>query len=108
MRTGLLSLFTGGRWQSSKRILARHLDAFLPRARMASLPPTELSEIFKSHAAVSGMKIKEIAEKAGVDNTCLTSFLNGYRTMPVKNLEKVMEILKLDVVSYINPRKKSA
>lgn len=77
-------------------------------ARVASLPPTELSEIFKSHAAVSGMKIKEIAEKAGVDNTCLTSFFNGYRTMPVKNLEKVMEILKLDVVSYINPRKKSA
>lgn len=77
-------------------------------ARVASLPPTELPEIFKSHAAVSGLKIKDIADKTGVDNTCLTSFFNGYRTMQVKNLEKVMTLLHLDVVAYINPRKKSA
>lgn len=76
--------------------------------RKATLPPSELSEIFRSHASVSGMKVKEISEKTGVDSTCLTSFFNGYRHIPVKNLEKVMEVLNLDVLEYINPRKKSA
>lgn len=75
-------------------------------AKMAPLPPTELPMIFKSHASVSGMKIREIADRAGVDNTCLTSFFNGYRNMPVKNLEKVMAVLNLDLVPYIS--KKSA
>lgn len=77
-------------------------------AKVASLPPTELPEIFKSHAAVSGLKIKDIADRTGVDSTCLTSFFNGYRTLPVKNLEKVMTLLHLDVVPYILPRKKTA
>lgn len=76
-------------------------------AHTASLPPTELPEIFKSHVSVSGMKIKDIAEKAGIDNTCLTTFLNGYRNMPVKNMEKVMTVLHLDVVPYKKRKKKT-
>ena len=53
------------------------------------------------------MKIKDIAEKAGIDNTCLTTFLNGYRNMPVKNMEKVMAVLHLEVVPYKKRKKKT-
>lgn len=84
------------------------LSVGLKAAGRAALPPSELPEIFKSYFAVSGMKVKEVAEKTDIDNTCLTAFFNGYRNMPVKNLEKIMELFHLDVVEYINPKKKSA
>ena len=84
------------------------LSVGLKAAGRAILPPSELSEIFKSHFAVSGMKVKEVAEKTDTDNTCLTAFFNGYRKLPIKSLEKVMVLFNLDVVEYINPKKKTA
>lgn len=84
------------------------LSVGLKAAGRAVLPPSELPEIFKSHFAVSGMKLKDVADKTEIDDTCLTAFFNGYRTMPVKNIEKVMALFNLDVVEYINPKKKTA
>ena len=84
------------------------LSIGLKAAGRAALPPSELPEILKSHFAVSGMKVKEVAEKTDIDNTCLTAFFNGYRNMPIRNIEKVMTLFHLDVVEYINPKKKSA
>ena len=84
------------------------LSIGLKTAGRAALPPSELPEILKSHFAVSGMKVKEVAEKTDIDNTCLTAFFNGYRNMPIRNIEKVMTLFHLDVVEYINPKKKSA
>lgn len=84
------------------------LSVGLKAAGKAILPPSELPEIFKSHFAVSGMKVKEVAEKTDIDNTCLTAFFNGYRNLPIKNLEKVMALFNLDVVEYISPKKKTA
>ncbi len=84
------------------------LSIGLKAAGRAVLPPSELPEIFKSYFAVSGMKVKEVAEKTDIDNTCLTAFFNGYRNMPIRNIEKVMSLFHLDVVEYINPKKKTA
>lgn len=84
------------------------LSVGVKAAGRASLPSSELPEILKSHFAVSGMKLKDVAESTDIDDTCLTAFFNGYRTMPVKNIEKVMALLNLDVVEYINPKKKTA
>lgn len=84
------------------------LSVGLKAAGRAVLPPSELPEIFKSYYSVSGMKVKEVAEKTNIDNTCLTAFFNGYRTMSIRNIEKVMALFHLDVVEYINPKKKTA
>lgn len=106
------SFLTGVRTMSYQKVVKAleelGLSIGLKAAGRAVLPPSELPEIFKSYFAVSGMKIKEVAEKTEIDNTCLTAFFNGYRTLPLKGIEKVMELFNLDVVEYINPKKKSA
>lgn len=106
------AFLTGSRTLSYPKVV-KSLDELglsvgLKAAGRATLPPSELPEIFKSYFAVSGLKLKEVAEKTDIDDTCLTAFFNGYRTMPVKNIEKVMALFNLDVVEYINPKKKSA
>lgn len=106
------SFLTGVRTMSYQKVVKAleelGLSIGLKAAGRAALPPSELPEIFKSYFAISGMKIKEVAEKTEIDNTCLTAFFNGYRTLPLKGIEKVMELFNLDVVEYINPKKKSA
>lgn len=69
------------------------------------IPPSELPEIFRTSIENSGLMIKEVAEQTGIDLACLSTFLNGSRTTPIRNLEKLMFALDLDVVSLIRPRK---
>lgn len=65
------------------------------------IPPTELREIFRMSIDDSGMKIKDAAEKAKIDIASLSTFLNGSRTMPLRNIERVMEVFDLDVVQLL-------
>lgn len=80
-----------------------------PRNHGASImPPSELPEIFRQEIEVSGMKIREVAEQAQIDQACLSTFLNGSRTTPLRNIESLMHVLNLDVVKLIRPKTKVA
>ncbi len=68
------------------------------------LPPSELPEIVRQSIDLTGFKIREVAEKTGIDIACLSTFLNGSRTTPIRNIEKLMEVLDLDVVRLIRPK----
>lgn len=75
-----------------------------PRKSGASiLPPNELPEIVRQGIDSVGLKIREVAEKTGMDIACLSTFLNGSRTTPIRNIEKLMDVLDLDVVRLIRP-----
>lgn len=55
------------------------------------------------------MKIKDVAEESKIDLAGLSTFLNGSRTMPIKNIEKLMNTLDYDFVKFIKPKcKKTA
>lgn len=68
------------------------------------LPPSELPEIIRQGIDSAGLKIREVAEKTGIDMACLSTFLNGSRTTPIRNIEKLMEALDLDIVRLIRPK----
>lgn len=77
-----------------------------PKALGASImPPTELPEIIRQGIDSAGLKIREVANQAEIDVSCLSAFLNGSRTTPIRNVEKLMIVLGLDIVRYIRPKK---
>jgi hypothetical protein len=76
-----------------------------PRSAGASImPPSEMPEIFRQNIDNAGMKIKDVAEQTGIDIACLSTFLNGSRTTPIRNIEKLMKHLDLDLVRLIRPQ----
>lgn len=78
-----------------------------PRRQCQSImPPSEIPEILRQAIDIKGALIKDVADKAQVNIACLSAFLNGCRTMPVRNIEKVMQELDFGIVHYIKPRKK--
>lgn len=80
-----------------------------PKGSGASIiPPTELPEIFRQGIENAGMKIKDAASKSNIDLACLSTFLNGSRTMPIRNLEKLMNTIGYDFVKLIKPKCKRA
>lgn len=80
-----------------------------PKGSGASIiPPTELPEIFRQGIENAGMKIKDAASKSSIDLACLSTFLNGSRTMPIRNLEKLMNTIGYDFVKLIKPKCKRA
>lgn len=68
------------------------------------LPPSELPEIIRQSIDSAGLKIREVAEQTGIDMACLSTFLNGSRTTPIRNIEKLMIALDLDIVRLIRPK----
>lgn len=81
-----------------------------PKASGASIvPPIELPVIFRQAIENAGMKIKDVAEESKIDLAGLSTFLNGSRTMPIRNIEKLMNTLDYDFVKFIKPKcKKTA
>lgn len=76
-----------------------------PKNQGASiLPPSELPEIFRLGIESAGLKIKEVSEQTGIDLACLSTFINGNRTTPIRNIEKLMVALGLDFVKLIRPK----
>lgn len=68
------------------------------------LPPSELPEIFRQGIDSLGLKIREVAEQCGMDVACLSTFLNGSRSTPIRNIEKLMVLLDLEIVKLIRPK----
>jgi ribosome-binding protein aMBF1 (putative translation factor) len=80
-----------------------------PKSSGASIiPPSEMPEIFRQQIELSGYKIMEVAQKAEIDLACLSTFLNGSRTTPIRNIEKLMRVLNLDLVKLIRPKAPAA
>lgn len=80
-----------------------------PKSQPQSImPPSEMPEIFRQSIDNLGMKIKEVADLTGIDVACVSTFLNGSRTTPVRNIEKMMVVLGLDLIRLVRPKAKSA
>lgn len=78
-----------------------------PKSQPQSImPPSEMPEIFRQAIDLKGEQIKDIADSTEVNVASLSTFLNGSRSMPVRNIEKIMRALDLDIIHYIKPRKK--
>lgn len=113
IKTPNLNAFLKGARPLPYQTLVKVLDELAltigPKSAGASiLPPSEMPEIFRQSIENAGQKIKDVAENTGIDVACLSTFLNGSRSMPVRNLEKLMTELGLDLVRLIRPKKKSA
>lgn len=75
-----------------------------PKNSVASImPPSELPEIFRQGIENSCMKIKDAAIKSSIDLACLSTFLNGSRTMPIRNIEKLMSTLGYNLIKLVKP-----
>lgn len=65
---------------------------------------SELPEIFRIAMDDKGYNSKDVVDKTGLNESCFSTFLNGQRKMPLRNIEKVMDCLGLGVVKYIGAR----
>lgn len=66
---------------------------------MALLPATMMEEVVRDAVRQSGMPMKDISAKSGIDNSVLSSFMNGSRSMAVKHLETLMGMFHLVVLN---------
>lgn len=51
-----------------------------------------------------GYNSKDVTDKTGLNESCFSTFLNGQRKMPLRNIEKVMDCLGLGVVKLLKPQ----
>ena len=75
-----------------------HLSVGLTNIGYAKLGADNLPEIFKRRIVACNLKITAISKHTGVSGASISSFINGKRTMPVRNMEKLMKVLHLDVL----------
>lgn len=66
---------------------------------MAVMPATMMEDVVRDAVWQSGMPMKEVSAKSGIDNSVLSSFMNGSRSMAVKHLETLMEMFNLVVLN---------
>lgn len=74
-------------------------------AGVSILPPSEMAEIFRQNIESAGKKIKDVSEETGIDVSSLSLYLNGTRTTPLRNVEKLMKVLGFDVIPYLRLNK---
>lgn len=56
-----------------------------------------LPDIIRNRLA-AGMRIVDLAAASGVSASCISSYLNGKRTMPIRSLENILDALGLRIM----------
>lgn len=61
--------------------------------------PKDMSMFFLSITKGGGMRILELAERAGINGGSLSSFINGSRNLSYQSLDKLCETLGVEMVT---------
>lgn len=75
-----------------------HLSVGLSNIGYAKLSADNLPEIFKRRIVACNLKVTDLSKHTGVSGASISSFINGKRSLPARNMEKIMKVLRLDVL----------
>lgn len=67
-------------------------------------PPDEIKEAVRDAMESSGLMRRRVAERSGINESTLSSYLTGKRQISVATLEKLMSALDLGLVCYGEPK----
>jgi len=113
VRIGLLeqnlsSFLCGGRALSLRKltVLLELLGLTIGKAgdMVGAYSPTEIRIAVKESVAEHNLRLKELSTMCGVNESSISLFLKGRRLLELNSLERIMSALKLDLVSYGQPK----
>lgn len=104
----LSSFLCGGRALSLSKLtmLLELLGLTIGKAgdMVGTYSPTEIRIAVKESVAEHNLKLKELSTMCGVNESSISLFLKGRRLLELNSLEQIMSALKLDLVSYGQPK----
>lgn len=80
------------------------LSVGLKRGYVGVYPPEEIKEAVRDAIESSGLMRRKVADKSGINESTLSSYLTGKRQISVATLEKLMSALDLGLVCYGEPK----
>lgn len=71
---------------------------------VGSIPPQRMFNALTEAVKASGMKRREMSEKAQVNASSISSFISGKRNLRLDSLSRLMEVLGMSLVAYGEPK----
>lgn len=95
------SAFLSGRraipYKDAVRVLS-YLRMTVGKDGTSSVAAENMHVIICNEISKQGKKIAEVSRGTGINRCMLSSYFNGYRTIPVRQLDKLVDYLNLDYV----------
>lgn len=71
---------------------------------VGSIPPQGLFNALTEALKASGLKRREMSEKAQVNASSISSFISGKRNLRLDSISRIMEVLGMSLVAYGEPK----